>query len=337
MPAPHYNNIKTAASGTPGTGAFTPGVTSSSYIGWATIPAGWMGLVRFEDGSDFSLEHCYWDGTSLSRSSSQVALRRSGTPATSTGSHLSLTSAATAAMVVDSDAMMPHLGGTPWVGSFAQINTSISNMRGGTTTETGTASSQTLSTSSFIGEQVRRQYTSATTANAQAGWSSPSSWAVVNTTAGRGGFELVTRFGVTGLPTGPRLFNCATSATFVASTAEPSALTAHLVGFAKDSTDTNIQFLTNSNAGGGTKIDTGIPLAVNGYYETSSWMEPGGGRAFGVIYRLDNGSIWVGSTATDIPNAATTLRAECLGGLNGTDTGTAIVMQMSSMMVRGGT
>lgn len=331
MPAPFYHAIKGTTAGTPGTGAFTPNAASSGFRAWSNVPSGWIGLVRFEDGSAWELSYCYWNGTTLSRGTNQRV-------DSSTGAPLNLTSAATAALVVDASEVMSHLGGTPWVGSFAQINTSISNWRGGTTAETGTASAQNLGTSSVTAEHPRRQYASATTANAQAGWSNASGigWGTVNTTAGRGGFELATRFGIVGLPTGPRFFNGATSVTYLANTAEPSALVSHIVGFAKDSTDTNIQFLTNSNASGGTKIDTGIALAAGGMYETTVWMEPGGGRAFGLLIRLDTGNIWYGSTTVDIPNAAVVMRAECLVGLSAT-TGTAATIAMSSMMMRGGT
>lgn len=328
MPSPVYNNIKGTTAGTPGTGAFTPNAAASGHLAWSTVPAGWMGMVRFEDGSAWALAYSYWNGTTLSRSSTQFI-------SSSTGSPLNLTSSATAAMIVDANEVMSHLAGLPWMGTLAQINTSAQTFRSGAITETGTTASQTLATTNYMTEQPRRQLTSATTANAQAGWSSPSQWAVVGTTAGRGGFEYVGRFAASQLPTGPRLFAGMTSVTLVGVTGEPSAHTAHIVGFAKDSTDTNIQLLVNSNAGSGTKTDTGIPLVATGVYEMSVWLEPGGGRAYGYIYRLDTGAIWYGSTTTDIPNAAATMHAQLLGGLSAT-TGTAIIMQMMAMMVRAG-
>lgn len=327
MPSPLYNAIKGTTAGTPGTGAFTPNAAASGFRAWTKAPTGWIGMVRYEDGSSWELSFSYWNGATLSRGANQLF-------DSSTGSQISLTSSATAAMIADASEVMPHLGGTYWVGTFGAVNTSVTALRGGTTVETGTASSVALSSGSIQGAQPRRVYTSATTANAQAGWTSPNPWGVSHTTAGWGGFEYSTRFSVTTIPTGARFMCGMATNTFIGQTIEPSAWTASYAAFAKDSTDTNWQLLTNSGTTGGTKINTGVAPNTGELYEMSIWMEPGGGTVYGLLLGLVNGTIWYGSTTTDIPGIQTLL-AHTVGGLSST-TGTAVVMQISSMMVRGG-
>jgi hypothetical protein len=92
-----HGAIKGTTSGTPGTGAFTPNAAASGARAWSNVAAGWIGVVRFDDGSAWELAYSYWNGTTLSRSSA-------GFIDSSTGSQLSLTSAATAALVVSADA-----------------------------------------------------------------------------------------------------------------------------------------------------------------------------------------------------------------------------------------
>jgi hypothetical protein len=326
--APFFAAIKGTTSGTPGTGAFTPSAASTGFRAWSLVPTGWIGLVRYEDGTAWELSYSYWNGTTLSRGTNQLF-------DSSTASVLTLTSAATAAMVVDAADVQPHLGTTPWHVYAAIPGTTALGIGGQTPTMQGTSSGQPPTTTNYLTEQYRNQLISATTANAQAGWSAAAS-AVVNTTAGRGGFEWVARFGASGLPTGPRLFAGMTSATFVGNTGEPSAFTANYACFAKDSTDTNIQLLVNSNAGSGTKTDTGIPLTANGWYEASIWCEPGSNKVYGLLIRLDTGDIWFGSTTTDVPASLAIMLPNLLGSLNGTNTGTAFTMAIGSMAVRSG-
>lgn len=143
------------------------------------------------------------------------------------------------------------------------------------------------------------------------------------------------RFGCSQLPTGPRVFMGLTGTTFVANTAEPSALTAHYAVLAKDSTDTNLQFLCNSNAGTGTKIDTGIALAATGVYECSIWFGPGGNTMRMLLIRLDTGAIYYGSTATAVPATGTALFPQIMCGLSST-TGTAIILNFCQAVFRTG-
>lgn len=330
MAGPFYNNIKGTASGTPGTGAFTPSAAASGALAWSTVPTGWVGLVRFEDGSSWELQYSYWNGTTLSRSATAQFV------SSSSGSALTLTSAATAEMVADGNEIAPHLavpfGG--WVPNLTGTGTAAFGL-GVTLTATGTPAAAALATTNYLTEQPRVTISSATTANAQAGYSASTILGVVNSTAGRGGYEFVARFGASTIPTGNRIFVGMTATTFVGQTIEPSAFTANYAAFAKDSTDTNIQLLTNSNASGGTKIDTGIPLAANGWYEGAIWTEPGSTTVKALLIRLDTGAIYYATTSTDVPATGSLLLPNCIMGLSAT-TGTAVAVEFGRMLIRTG-
>jgi hypothetical protein len=240
-------------------------------------------------------------------------------------------------MIVDASDVMSHLGTTAWKGWWALTNNAgFSNIGMSAPTTTGTpANAGGIVATNFLTEQNRVSITSLTTANAQAANSSGAAQALVSTTAGHGGFEFTCRFGASTIPTGPRLFVGMTNPTYAGNTGEPSALTANVAAFAKDSTDTNIQLLTNSNAGSGTKIDTGIPPVANGWYEASVWCEPGSNTVYGLLIRLDTGDIWFGSTTTDVPATGAALIPMVIGGLSST-TGTAFVLQFGSLTIRQG-
>jgi hypothetical protein len=332
MAAPFFLAVKGNTSGTPGTGAYTPNTAPSGYRAWSTVPADWIGLVRYEDGTAWEITYSFWNGTTLSRASTQVVV-------SSTGSQLTLTSAALAGMVVDPAEVQPHLGGAQLRGCWALPNSTttptVIGLPAMTVTGTATASGA-LATTNFLTEQVRHRTDSATTANAQAGLSTTTPIAITSSSAGHGGWEYVVRFGASVLPTGPRLFTGMTATTFVANTGEPSALTANFAAFGKDSADTNIQLMVNSNVSTATKTDTGIAWAANGWYEATIWTDPGSTTVNALLIRLDTGAIWYGTTSTDVPANGALLFPQHIGGLSST-TGTAIQFQTSSITVRCGT
>lgn len=334
MAGPFYNNIKGITAGAAGTGAYTPSAAGTGALAWSTVPAGWSGMVRFDDVATWELQYSYWNGTTLSRSATGGALNQF--VSSSSGSGLTLTSAATAEMVADGSEIAPHLAVPTRVWAGVINNAATAGYLGMITpTATGTASAAALATTNALTEQVRTPYASATTANAQAGLTEANPLFVVNTTSGRGGGEMVFRFGCSALPTSPRVFMGMTSATFVANTGEPSAFTANYAVLAKDSTDTNLQFLCNSNVSGGTKIDTGIPLVTNGLYECTIWFDPGSNTFKMLLIRLDTGAIYYGSTSTDVPANGSLLLPQVMCGLSST-TGTAIVLNFCQAAFRTG-
>lgn len=331
MAGPFHNNIKGTSSGAAGTGAFTPLAASSDALAWSAVPTGWWGLVRYEDGSAWELQYSYWNGTTLSRSATAQFV------SSSTGSGLTLTSSATAELIADGSRLAPHLVVPVRAWLASQGATQALGVGLSTPTVTGTGSAGTIATTNMLTEQARFVATSATTANAQTGVTLGTSTPLfpVNTTAGRGGGEMAFRFGLSQLPTGPRVFMGMTDTTFVANTGEPSAFTANIAVLGKDSSDTNFQFIVNSNAGSGTKTDTGIAPATNGIYECMIWFDPGSNTFKMLLVRLDTGAIFYGSTSTDAPANGALLLPQVLCGLSST-TGTAIVLHFCQAAFRTG-
>ncbi len=334
MPSPFFYGIKGTTAGAAGTGAFTPNAASTGFVAWSTIPTGWIGLVRFEDGTAWELCYCYWNGTTLSRASTQVAQGADGALLTSTAAQLTLTSAATAAMVEDPTKFVPAIGSGAWRGFNALPTATIATPSGlAAVTITGTAAAPTVNATSYFTEQNRSQQNSLTTINAQAGWSHTANNWIYSTTAGRGGAELYTRWGADALPASPRLFIGWAALTVVGVTTD---LSAHVntMAFLKDAADTNIQFASNDASGTATKTDTGIPLTASGWYESRVWWEPGGGRVFGLLIRMDTGAIWMGNRSTDLPATGTLMRPMVIGGLSAAST--VFQMGIASMFMRGG-
>jgi hypothetical protein len=337
MAAPFLNAIGSTTSGAPGTGAFTPNAAAPGLISFADsiwgAATGWWGLVRYDDGSAWELRYGYWNGTTISRPTS-------GFVTSSTGSGLSLSSAAVATMVANGAFVQPQLGMGLTRGHIGIPNATTTPTALGTAalTVTGTAGTGTVGTGNFLAERGTSQVASATTANAQAGYTQANNLVAHNTTAGRGGWEFVCRFGSsTTLPSQRLLFVGATSATIIGSTSEPIifANTRHVAVFALGGSDTNIQLITgDGSANNGSATDTGIPLVVNSYYHAQIWMKPGGTHVFALLVRMDTGDIWFGTTTTRVPGT-TTLRGQCVGGLAGV-TGTAFTMNMGAMTLRSG-
>lgn len=329
MFGPFYNAVKGTTAGAPGTGAFTPNAASAGFRAWSTVPTGWIGLVRFEDGSNWELSYCYWNGTTLSRSSTQEV-------DSSSGSLLSLGASATAALVCDGARISPALG-VPVRGCFPIPGATTAPTAVGLPgiSVTGTAAAGTIATTNYLTEQPRSVSASATTANAQAGYSTTNACAVTSTAAGRGGWAFNTRFGATTFPSDRRLNAGMRATTFIGNVGEPSAQVANFAVFALDSTDTNIQLMTNSNAGTATKIDTGIPLVANGWYEAWIWCDPGSTTIQALLVRMDTGAIFYTSTSTDVPVNGAIMFPQVIGGLAAT-TGTAFTLAFGGFFVRSG-
>ena len=335
MAAPFYNNIKGTTAGTPGTGAFTPNTASTGYLARTTVPTGWWGLVRYEDGSAWELQYSYWSGTTLSRSATAQFV------SSSTGSALTLTSSATAALVLDANSILPNYAafnrGLVPVSSTTLL--SGVGLSGSGITTIGTLASASQSSGTLLTQTIRNTYTSLTTANASAGLSfSPTVIAFTSSSAGLGGWEFGLKWGCSTIPTGPRLALGMTNSasTFNASASDPSAATTVAMAmFAKDSGDTNIQLMTG-NGTTVTKTNTGIPLVAGGAYESVIWSEPGSLNVGALLVRVDTGAIWYKAPfSTTVPLTATALVPTITASLSAT-TGTAIVFEFLSFSMKGG-
>ena len=326
MAGPFYNLINGTSFGTAGTGAFSPSAAVAGYLAWSTVPTGWIGLVKFTDGAAWEIQYSYWSGSTLSRAATTQFV------SSSTGTALTLTSAAVAAMVADANdisagAISPKSIVRPQLGA-----TTLSTSGIAAPTVTGTASAATLASTNLMTEQLRTVSTSATTANAQAGFTSAVQMAFGFSTAGRGGYDFGCRFGTSTIPTGPRLFVGVTNLTQVAKITEVSAGSQSSAAFALDSTDTIIQLMTNNSTTTATKTNTGIALVANGWYEARIWQNPGSATVNGLLIRRDTGAIWYGTAAG--PSGGI-MFPQCIGGLSAT-TCTAFTLNFGGFYVRPG-
>jgi hypothetical protein len=329
---PFFDAIKGTTSGTPGTGSFTPNAAAPGFRAWSNVPSGWIGLVRYEDGSSWELRYGYWNATAISRPTN-------GFHSSSSGSGLTLTSAATAALVMAADMIQPNPGVVPTMLCYAVNGLTTRHLLGvGSANVSGTAGAAFIGESAnALGRQIRTKYTSATTANAQCGLlldegGTSSGLLYYSTTAGAGGFSMAWSFGASQIPTSPRLYMGVSSTSFVGNTGNPSAFADYIAGFIKDSGDTNFQFMTKDGATAN-KQDCGFALTANGWYRAAIWALPGGGRIYGLLIRIDSGDIWFGSSTSNLLLTATTYYPQVLGGLS-SSTGTAMIFHIGNICLR---
>lgn len=324
MIPPFFGPVQSTVTGTPGAGSITPNTAVAGALAFSVVPTNSFLFLYITDGSAWENSYSLWNGTTLTR----VLVN------SSTGSLLSLTSAAIVAIVPDPWEVQPHVGGPKW-GSISARAGSGTPSRHGLFDETAyaTLSSASPAATNLFTQQHRMLSTSPTTASATCGMRLSSSDVCRHTTAFFGGFDLRIRMGASQLPTGPRLFLGLNQGGAI-TTAEPSSFTI-MCGFGKDSTDTNIQFMVNDSSGTATKTDTGIAFAVNDYYDARVWCNPGGAAVYGVLRRLGTGTAWLGNATTDLPNSGSMMNAQCFGGLSAT-TGTAFIMGIGSLYLRTG-
>lgn len=324
MSAPFHGPVLSTVSGTPGTGAITPLAAVAGYLAFSTVASNQLLLCRATDGTLWENFYSLWNGTTLSR----VLVN------SSSGGTVSLTSAAKVSIVPDPNRTQPHIGGGKWGMWVGTGNSSTGSTFGVPAfVGTGTAANGVFATTSYLARQHRVQWPSATTANAVSGINWTSAAVTRSATAFMGGFNFVTRFGAaTTIPGLARLAVGVSAAVLPATATEPSALL-NLAMFIKDSADANIQFATNDGTASATKIDTGIALVADSFYEAAVWNEPGEAKIYGLLTRLDTGAMFLTSTATDLPVADTAMYMQIMGGLLST-TGTAFNMNISNVYLR---
>lgn len=148
---------------------------------------------------------------------------------------------------------MPNTG----TAASATLGASWSNRNAGT----GAVLSHPAPTNANAISALRRTTCSTgSTATGSSGVSTNTGIVWLGDAAGRGGFTYVQRFGVETYAADIRVLAgiCNLSGSL---TAEPSSFN-QLAIFAKDSTDVNWQVVTAAGSGGGTKIDTGVPVVA---------------------------------------------------------------------------
>lgn len=310
-------------SNTPGTGSVSIASATPGPLTIGQFRKGMCGLWRYDDGAAWEVSWGFYTGT-------QVTRPVLGLVASSTGAQLSLSSSARVSLV--SPLGMFQRGRCEAVGArVAAFNQSaitgvgLTAASGFFTSTVGVAFADT----NALTRDPNISRTSTTTANSQCGHSGAAVYATRN-----GGFHLSMRFGATQLPNNPRLISGMGMASPTAAS-EPSAIVQDAAYYGKDSTDANIQLITSDNSGVSTKIDTGMQLLINKLYESSVWCDQAG-DVFGLLVNYDDQTLCFNHSTTHLPTLANGMTDNGIISLNGTDTGTAVIMRTGSVYSRTG-
>lgn len=209
---------------------------------------------------------------------------------------------------VDSS-VQPHLGSNraSWfrpVGNATTVETP-----GIVLTTIGTATTANWASTNLFTNGKRLSYISAAGAGSAGGWREN----VLKYSLGSnnwGGFHIMARFGCLTLPAGYRQFVGLYGTAGVIGNVDPSSLV-NMCGLAKDTADTNLQFMHNDAAGTATKIDTGLAMATSDVFDFRMFCSPGGTTIFFALQKVTGGGTWVTGDSTgaasNIPSASTGL------------------------------
>ena len=179
-------------------------------------------------------------------------------------------------------------------------------------TTVGTASSPTLASTNLHQSMRKIRITSAATANAAAELRNASNMVWRGNAAGLGGWFYNTRVATNSTTANQRMFVGLYSGTGAISTSQsPSSLT-QMIGIGWDSTDTNLQIMTNDGSGTATKIDLGASFPANdttAVYEFTMFAKPNDSEVTYRVTRLDTGDLVAGTISADLPTNTTFLTA----------------------------
>lgn len=199
-------------------------------------------------------------------------------------------------------------------------------------TASGTATARTCAATDAFTSMRRVGYVSAASAGSQAGIRQAVTTHHRGNVAGVGGFLLIMRFGLGAVAASNRLFAGMFPGTGAITNVDPSSQT-NLVGFAADSADTALQFITNDGSGTATKTSLGatnFPVGTAGYaWELRLFCPPNASWIGWSAERLGTaGSLVEGVATTDLPTATTFLGYQIT---HTTTTTTAVAVDLSNV------
>jgi len=212
---------------------------------------------------------------------------------------------------------------------------SVSTLNFGTS-NTGTATTRNVATTSFFTTIRRLGFVSSTTAGSSAGVRHNLAQFFSGNGAGIGGFFFVARFGISQTQTGYRFFVGLSATTGAFGNADPSSLL-NLIGIGMDTGDTNIQFMHNDGAGTATKVTLGAswprPTANTQFYELRLFVAPNTTTFYWSLENLDpaNNLIVEGSVTTNIPSNTTLLSPQVW--INNAAQAAAVAIDVSSLYI----
>ncbi len=188
-------------------------------------------------------------------------------------------------------------------------------------TAVGTVSHPALATGSLRQGTRRAIVTSAGTANSASELRLAQTSCYLGDAAGRGGFFLVARFGISSAVAAQRLFvGLAGVTTAIATTQDPAALT-NIIGVGWGSSDANARIMHNDASGTATQVDLGTDFVKNqqnGIYEMILFAEPNATTISYEMKRLDAAGAASGTISTDLPTTTTFLAFHAYANNGGT-------------------
>lgn len=186
-------------------------------------------------------------------------------------------------------------------GSTTVVGLAISNQ--------GSAGAPAVTSTNRLSNAYRHTRATAGTAGSEAGLRLSSQFARRDA-----GFTYEFRGGIETLTAGMRLLIGLRASTAFPGNVDPSSLT-NVIGFGRDTADTNIQLIHNDASGTATKADTGIALAAGDELYVRIHCDPNGDyevtlKKFGAANLTntpDVGGTYTATVSTDIPAASTLL------------------------------
>lgn len=185
--------------------------------------------------------------------------------------------------------------------------TNVASKIGYVCTETGNGGNENLSPSTSFPRSipVRRLFTSASVGqSAGCHVSATTTQAIYRAISGSaigGGFTFQAAFSLGTISAGQRVFFGLYASGSAIGNVEPSSLL-NMVGFACDSTDTNLQVMHNDGSGTATKVDLGFTLAsLQGKYLIIGLSATAGGNVQYTLTVADDDDTFEGELSTDLP------------------------------------
>lgn len=159
-------------------------------------------------------------------------------------------------------------------------------------------------TTNFFTSMARNRFASASGAGSATGFRTAAQWHL-SSTANKGGFFFVARFGLNAVNATTRMFFGLSATTAALANVDPSTLT-NIMGFATNSAQTTIQFMHNDASGAATQVNMGASFPTNtaatNFYEVRMFAPSGGGsRVFYSITRLNDNTVVQGEASTNLP------------------------------------
>jgi hypothetical protein len=294
--------------------------TGSSTATWQTpssggAPGGSTTEVQFNDGGAFAGDAKFvWDKTAGELVLNAAARIQQTDPTSPTGTDIRVANmnwAKPLLTVFDANGDYPiqtHLGDSGVVAVWPAAS-AAPTVLGTSLSTTGTVSHPALASTNMLTSARRFRIASSAAAGNVASIRGSSTLVWRGNAANLGGFHFMCHWGLSTNFSGQRCFvGLMGQTTAPGAAADVSALT-NLIGFGRDTADTNLQFMYNDNSGSASKIDLGASFArsTTDLLEVFMFCAPNGSTIYYVAENKTAGVSTSGSVNTDLPSSTTFL------------------------------